>query len=91
MTLKKHKDIEGEITYEKIAVLARNKYIFKPLETQLNENSLPFYYKMTPGAIQFESDLMKIFELAFRVRLNPQDILHRQRLLTRLKVETSET
>ena len=90
IALKKHKDIEGDISYEKIAVLARNKYIFKPLEIQLKENTIPFYYKITPGAIQFESDLMKIFDLALRVRLNPQDILHKQRLLTRLRVESSE-
>lgn len=91
IVLKKHEDIEGEITYEKIAILARNKYIFKPLEAQLSDNSLPFYYKMTPGAIQFESDLMKIFDLSLRVRLNPQDSLHKQRLLTRIKAETSES
>jgi len=90
IALKKHKDIEGDISYEKIAVLARNKYIFKQLEIQLKENTIPFYYKITPGAIQFESDLMKIFDLALRVRLNPQDILHKQRLLTLLRVESSE-
>jgi DNA helicase-2/ATP-dependent DNA helicase PcrA len=60
IALKTHGDIEGEITCEKIAVLARNKYIFNPIETQLKETDLPFYYKMTPGAIQFESDLMNL-------------------------------
>jgi DNA helicase-2/ATP-dependent DNA helicase PcrA len=89
--MKKHNDIEGEITSEKIAVLARNKYIFKPLETQLRDRSLPFNYKMTPGAIRFESDLMKIFDLSLRVRLNSQDILHKQRLFARLKIEISES
>jgi len=88
--MKKHNDIEGDITFEKIAVLARNKYIFKPLEDQLHDRSLPFYYKMTPGAMQFESDLMKIFDLALRVRLNPQDSLHKQRLVTRLKIVNNE-
>ena len=87
---KTHDDIEGEITFEKIAVLARNKYVFNQLETQLNETGLPFYYKMTPGAILFESDLMKIFDLALRVRLNPRDSLHKRRLLDRLKIETTE-
>ena len=87
---KTHDDIEGEITCEKIAVLARTKYVFNKLEVQLNEAKLPFYYKMTPGAILFESDLMKIFDLALRVRLNPQDSLHKQRLLSRLKIETAE-
>ncbi len=90
IALKTHSDIEGEITCEKIAVLARNKYIFNPIETQLKETDLLFYYKMTPGVIQFESDLMNIFDLALRVRLNPQDSLHKQRLLSRLKIETTE-
>ena len=90
IALKKHGDIEGEITFEKIAVLARNKYVFKQLETQIKENNLPFYYKMTPGAIRFESDLMKIFDLALRVRLNPQDSLHKQRLLSRLEIKVTE-
>jgi DNA helicase II / ATP-dependent DNA helicase PcrA len=91
IALKKHRDIEGEISYEKIAVLARNKYIFKQLEVTLLENDLPFYYKMTPGAVRFESDLMKIFDLALRVKLNPQDSLHKQRLLSRLKLKIKET
>ncbi len=90
IALKKHGDIEGEVTCEKIAVLARNKYIFNSVEIQLKGTDLPFYYKMTPGAIQFESDLMNIFDLALRVRLNPQDSLHKQRLLSRLQIETTE-
>lgn len=85
---KTHDDIEGEITCEKIAVLARTKYVFNKLEPQLNEANLPFYYKMTPGAIRFESDLMNIFDLALRVRLNPQDSLHKERLLKRLNIKT---
>ncbi len=87
---KTHDDIEGEITCEKIAVLARNKYIFNQLEAQLKKSNLPFYYKMTPRAIQFESDLMKIFGLALIVRLNPQDSLHKKRLLSHLKIATTE-
>ena len=71
-------------------MLARNKYVFKQLEAQLKDNNLPFYYKMTPGAIRFESDLMKIFDLALRVRLNPQDSLHKQRLLSRLGIQVAE-
>ncbi len=90
LALKSHNDIEGEITYEKMAIIARNKYIFTPIETQLKEANFPFYYKMPPGAIQFESDLMNIFDLALRVRLNPHDNLHKQRLLSRLKIETVE-
>ncbi|MFK5970468.1 MAG: ATP-dependent helicase, partial [Candidatus Marithrix sp.] len=88
LALNKHNDIEGEIICEKIAVLARNKYIFNQLANKLNKlkEEIPFYYKMTPGTIQFESDLMKIFELALKVKINPHDILHKQQLLNRLKI-----
>ncbi|NOR70068.1 MAG: AAA family ATPase, partial [Methylomarinum sp.] len=89
VSLKIHDDIEGDISYEKIVVLARNKYVFNTLEAQLKESNLPFYYKMTPGTIHFESDLMKIFDLGLRVRLNSQDILHKQRLLSQLKIESN--
>jgi len=84
-----HPDIEGQITCERIAVLARNKYVFSKLEKELGEAQLPFYYKMTPGMIQFESDIMKMFDLAVRVKLNPQDSLHKQRLCSKLKMNYS--
>jgi len=76
-----HKDIEGNITYDKIAVLARNKYVFNSLTKSLSTKGLPFYYKITPGAIKFESKLMNIFDMAFRVKLNPHDTLHWFRLI----------
>jgi DNA helicase-2/ATP-dependent DNA helicase PcrA len=85
--LETHNDIEGEINYEKIAILARNKYLFKPLENALNQSKIDFYYKIAPGALKFESPLMQIFDLAFRVRLNSQDILHKKRLLKELELE----
>jgi len=81
VSLSKHDDIEGNITYDKIAVLARNKYVFKYLADKLIAMDLPFYYKITPGSIKFESKLMNIFDLAFRVKLNPHDTLHWFRLI----------
>jgi len=73
-------DIEGDVTYEKIAVLARNKYLFKSLEKDLKDLDIPFNYKMSPGAIKFESQLMSIFDLALRVKINPLDTLHLKKL-----------
>lgn len=77
---KEDKNIEGNITLEKMVILARNKYVFKSLEEILQQENIPYYYKMTPGAIKFESKLMKIFDLALRIKINPQDILHKERL-----------
>lgn len=84
--LQYHNDIEGCICYEKIAVLARNKYVFNKLELALREHNIPYNYKMTPGAIKFESELMKLFDLALRIKINPQDVLHKERLLKYLGV-----
>ncbi len=79
--LVKHRDIEGAIIYEKIAILGRNKYVFKQLTNVFDQKNMPYYYKITPGYIQFESNLMKTFDLTLRVKLNPQDSLHWYRLL----------
>lgn len=90
LALKNHDDIEGDICEEKIAILARNKYVFNKLSLKLTENYIPFYYKMTLNAIKFESDLMKIFDLALRIKINPQDILHKERLLKILNISADK-
>ena len=85
------KNIEGEINYEKMVVLARNKYVFNELENKLKEENIPFYYKMTLGNIQFESNIMKLFDLGFRLKLNAQDILHKEKLLSSLKLSNDNS
>jgi DNA helicase II / ATP-dependent DNA helicase PcrA len=89
--LGEHDDIEGNITYEKIAILARNKYVFNKLEVKFNENGIPFHYKMPLGSIKFESEAIKIFDMALRVKLNPQDRLHRDKLIELLKITPDKT
>ncbi len=83
--MKNHQDIENEIIYEKIAILARNKYVFSSIEYLFEQESIPYYYKMTPGAVKFESILMQIFDLSLRIKLNPMDRLHKAHLLNKLK------
>ena len=80
-------NIEDKITYEKMVILARNRYVFKVLEKKLEEANIPYHYKMTLDSIHFESKLMKIFDLAFRLKLNSQDILHKEQLISLLKLE----
>ena len=64
--------------------------MFNKLEAKLGEKNIPCYYKMTPGAIKFESDLMRLFDLSLRIRINPLDILHKERLLTALNIKTDK-
>lgn len=84
--LKSHKDIEGEISYDKISILARNKFVFKQIEELLANEKIPYYFKSGNAGIKFSSPLMKIFDLFFRVKINPLDKLHQKRLEDTLKV-----
>lgn len=84
--LKKHKDIEGDIDYSKIAILGRNRFVFKYIEELLIENNLPYYFKSGNLGVKFETPFMKLFDYFFRVKINPADKLHSRRLQKLLKV-----
>ena len=77
---KNHNDIEGKIDYSKIAILARNKFVFKNVEDKLKTESIPYYYKSGNTGMKFSSKPMKIFDLFFRVKINPLDKLHQKKL-----------
>ena len=71
-----HPDVEGEITLDRIAILGRNRFVFRTIEEALEGRELPFYKKLSAVAYQSESDVVQQFELALRVRANPLDRLH---------------
>jgi len=86
LEIQHHPDIEGDITADRIAVLARNKYVFASLEKLFLAKGVPFYFKVTPGSIKYESELMKMFDLGLKVKVNPEDALHFSSLKTALKI-----
>lgn len=75
-----HKDIEGEVTYDKVAVIARNKYVLANVEAELAQADLPHYYKKTLSGIACETDYLKAFNLILRLIVNPMDLYHKQLL-----------
>jgi DNA helicase-2/ATP-dependent DNA helicase PcrA len=87
INLKSHNDIEGEINYDKISILARNKFVFKNIEELLKEEDVPYYFKSGNVGIKFSSSSMKIFDLYFRIKINPLDKLHLNKLESILKVK----
>lgn len=86
INLKSHDDIEGEITYNKISILARNKFVFKHIEELLNNERIPYFFKSGNVGIKFSSISMRIFDLFFRIKINPLDKLHQTKLEDVLKV-----
>ena len=80
-----HKDIEGEVTYEKIAVIARNKYVFSCVESEFKEANIPYYFKQSRSGVECETDFLKAFDLILRLIINPLDLYHKQSLIKLVK------
>lgn len=76
-----HSDVDGIISTERIAVIARNRYVFSHLEQELTSRSIPFFFKKNSTGIENESEYMRVFDLAIRILINKKDFLH----LTQLK------
>lgn len=76
-----HPDVEGQLSANRIAVIARNKYVFSHLEKELSNRNIPFSFKKNSTGIDNESDYMKVFGLAIRILINKKDYIH----LTQLK------
>lgn len=75
-----HPDIEGTVTLERCALLARNRYVFSAIDRELIERKWP-HYKPLSTQHESESDLLKDFELCMRLLANPRDRLHLALLL----------
>lgn len=85
------KDIEGELVENRIAVLARNKFVLLPIEEKLKEKSIKYYYKSSIKGLNFDSNSGKIFNLALEVKVNPKDRLHISQLIRLVDVKNKHT
>lgn len=76
-----HFDVEGQLSLNRMAVIARNRYVFSYLEKELSARNIPFSFKKNSTGIDNESDYMRVFGLAIRILINRRDYIH----LTQLK------
>lgn len=70
-----HPDIEGKVSLDRIAILARNRYIFDKVESLIKVQNWP-YYKQLSTQHESESSLLQDFELLLRILANTRDRLH---------------
>jgi DNA helicase II / ATP-dependent DNA helicase PcrA len=85
----KSDEIEGKLTLDRIAVIARNKFVFSKLDSLLKEDEVfknNYFIKKTTEVLDVESDLMKIFDLGTRIISNASNQLHFQQILNHLKI-----
>ena len=89
LKLKKHPDIEGSISLDNIAVIARNRFVFKSLEKALKGN-INFQLKKANSSLVPESDFGKILDYCLRLRLNPKDWISHSKLAGILEVSAAK-
>lgn len=75
-----HSDVEGQLSLNRMAVIARNKYVFSYLEKELSARNIPFSFKKNSTGIDNESDYMRVFGLAIRILINRRDYIHLSQL-----------
>jgi DNA helicase-2/ATP-dependent DNA helicase PcrA len=83
-----HNDVEGKvISDDKIAIIGRNRYVFKQLELLLKENKRPYILKASnDNSFVCESVFMKCFELGIKLIVNPKDKIHLVELSQELSI-----
>lgn len=73
LKVKTHDEIEGNISLDKMVVIARNRFVFSKLENQLNEQKIPFYLKMGERQKEPSTKFGKVLDYAIRIKVNPKD------------------
>jgi len=86
-----HPDVEDSpVTLDRIAVLARTKYVFSSLETVLHNESIEYHVRAsTNSGFSSESLVFKVFDLSLRLIVNLKDKLHLNELLALLHIPES--
>ncbi|MCF8248227.1 MAG: ATP-dependent helicase, partial [Saprospiraceae bacterium] len=91
VSLRENEEIEGEITLDKMAVLARNRYVFSALQKVMDDDDFfagQYFVKKGADALDMETRLMKLFDLGTRVLCNPANQVHFRQILHLLKIES---
>lgn len=83
---KNHDEIEGEITLDKMVVIARNRFVFNKLEVRLKEQKIPFYLKKGERQIEPSTKFGKVLDFAIRIKLNTKDWVDGKKLCQLLDV-----
>lgn len=68
-----HYEIEGEITLDKMVVIARNRFVFNSLEKVLRDNNIAYSLKKGERLLEPSTKFAKTLDFSIRIKLNPKD------------------
>ena len=84
LAVKTHKEIEGEISLSKMVIIARNRFVFRAIEEELERASIPYYYKKSERNAEYTSTIGKLIDLGLRLKINPKDWIDGNKLCAAL-------
>ena len=87
IAIRNDSEIEGEISLNKMVVIARNRFVFQALENLLKEKSISYSLKKVERQAEPTSTFGKILDLSIRLRVNPKDWIDGKKLCTVLKID----
>lgn len=87
LQFKQHAEIEGPISLASIAVIGRNRFVFRELEKQLNAKQIPYGLRLAERAKQPSSKFGRALDFALRVKLNPKDWINGKKLCELLEIQ----
>ncbi|MEM5501224.1 ATP-dependent helicase [Ahrensia kielensis] len=88
LKLKTHDDIEGDITLQKMVVIARNRFIFDNLSKVLTEQKIEFHLRKGEHSLESSSIFGQLLDLGIRLKINPKDWVSEKKLCSLLKIES---
>lgn len=86
LELRKHDEIEDDISLDRMVVIARNRFVFSALEAELKNEEIPYSLKKGERHEEPVSLFGKVLDYAIRIRLNPKDWVDGKKLCALLKI-----
>lgn len=90
LKLQSHEEIEGEISLDKIVIIARNRFVFSKLEEELKADNVSYLLRKGERGEEPTSIFGKVLDYGIRVKLNPKDWVDGKKLCSSLSI-TSPT
>lgn len=91
LSRKAHPEIEGEISLDKMVVIASNRYVFQTLEKVLQNRQIPFSHKNNELMVEPFSIFGKTIDLGIRLRINPRDWIDGKKLCGVLQIPAPQS
>ncbi len=91
LELRNHDEIEGDISLDKMVVIARNRFVFSKLIDVLKAKNTPYLLRKGESPLEPSTKFGKTLDYAIRIKLNPKDWVNSKKLYQELNISEPAT